>query len=468
MKSALKDIFLNTIKKNNMLIKGDSVLIALSGGVDSTVMTCLLNEIREQYDLKLYAFHLNHMIRKREAKREAEFVKGLCDDLLIRAFLNEYDVKGHAKKHGLSVQAAAREVRYRMLEEIKTKYKINKIATAHNADDRVETVLIRMLRGTAGANISGIAPVRDGYIIRPLIDAFKDDIRDYAKKNKIVYMEDLSNRDTKYLRNRVRLLLIPYLKKNYNDNIRESILSLSKVSAFENDFINKKVNVKYEGCLLKKTGKELTFSIKKLLNVEKAVLNRILTRAYYSIAPVGHTITFKHIEKISYILGANKPNLSYRLPGGVTVTRAYDELKFTSSDTLTSPYYEYEHSLNDTTGIKEAGLKVKSELVTGAGILDRINKKKDNEEYLDAGKLTYPLTVRNFKAGDTIRPLNMKGHKKLKDIYIDKKVPVKDRRTLPVLVSGGELVLVFGVVFSDRFKVTKATKSAVRFSLIAG
>ncbi len=242
MKSSLKRRFLNTITKHKMLNKGDCVLISLSGGIDSTVMTYLFDEIRAEYGLTLYAFHLNHLLRPKEAEAEAEFVARLCDELKIEAFIKECDVWGYSARCGLSLQAAARNIRYELMNEIKSEHGITKIATAHNAGDRVETVLMRLIRGTAGAHISGIAPVRDMCIIRPMLDIFRTDIVEYARGRGIAFMTDSSNAKTVYMRNQVRLELLPHIRDNYNSNIDMSILNFARAARAEEEYIARKAD----------------------------------------------------------------------------------------------------------------------------------------------------------------------------------------------------------------------------------
>ena len=466
MKKSLKDKFLDTIDKYGMLNNGDSVLIALSGGIDSTVMTCLFNEIREEFNLTLYAFHLNHKLRAKEAEREAVFVKKLCAKLKIKAFIKEYDIRGYANEKKLPIQLAGREIRYKLIDEVRVKHNINKVATAHNADDRAETVLIRLLRGTAGANIAGIPAVRDGYIIRPLIENFRAEILDYAEKNKVEYVTDSSNLKTDYLRNKVRLELIPHLTKEFNSKILRSLFNFSTIATIENDYINENVKVKYEDALVKEEHGFISFSAKILKETEQALLNRIFLAAYYKLTTVGHTLTYKHIEKLNQILRNDKPNLSYKLPGGIFFNKNYDNISFSLGEVSAFSDYDYEHKLNDSTYIKETGLTVKSELIKSDNIADLIKRKKNNEEYISAERVTYPITIRNFRNGDTIRPLNMNGTKKLKDIFINKKIPIKTRCTVAVLTSGGEIILVNGVCLSDNFKVTDKTRKVLKIETL--
>lgn len=465
MPKSLKEKFISTLETHSMLKRGDKVMIALSGGVDSTVMTCLFKEIEDEYDLTLYVFHLNHKLRGEESDTEAAFVKALSDELGLKSFIKDIDVKKHAAESKLSLQVAARRLRYELLYELAAEYEIDKIATAHNSDDRVETVLLRLIRGTAGANIAGIPPVRDGRIIRPLIDIARDDIEEYAREKGIKYMTDSSNLSTKYLRNRVRLELIPHLAAEYNENIKESILNYSRVARLENDFINENVKVKYEECLIHSDSEAMTFSIERLRKVKEALLNRIITSAYYELAPYGETLSYSHVEKLKYFMNSEKPNLSYNLPGGVTASKSYDKLTFSSSDTLTLPDYEYTHTIGDTTEISGSAA-LTSAYVLSDTPLELLNEKSERDEFLDADTLTYPITVRNFRPGDVIRPLNMAGTKKLKDIFIDKKLPIPYRQSVPVLVSKDEIVLVHGVCVSDDHKVTERTLKAVKFTVL--
>jgi tRNA(Ile)-lysidine synthase len=460
----LLDKFIQTIEKHKMLKLRDSVLISLSGGLDSTLMTHLFNDIRKKYDLKLFVFHLNHKLRPEEAKKEAKFVNGLCNELKIKAFIKEFDVKEYARENKLSLQAAARHIRYKFLNELREEYSIDKIATAHNADDRVETVLIRMIRGTAGSGISGLSPVRDGYIIRPIIDIFRAEIESCADEMKLEFMTDSSNLKTVYLRNKVRLELIPYLAANYNKNIKQNILNFSKVAKLEDDLIREIAGEKYDEAIIQEEDESVSLLIPVLTRIEKALVNRIITASYYKVAPQGHTLTYDHVEKIDHMINSKKPNMSYNLPGPIVAMKSYDVLSFSADNIADFTGYEYEHNLGDSTFIKETGITVNSELIKGADIDELIGNKEDNEEFIDSGRLVYPVRIRSFRSGDHIHPLNMKGKKKLKDIFIDKKLPVTFRHTVPIFVSGEDIFLVPYVCISDDFKVTADTKSVVRFT----
>ncbi|MFC1856301.1 tRNA lysidine(34) synthetase TilS, partial [Thermodesulfobacteriota bacterium] len=457
--------FLHTIAEHNMFSRGDSVLIALSGGIDSTVMTHLMNALREKYDLTLYAFHLNHKLRADEADREAEFVKKLCNELRIEAFIEEYDVATYAKEHGLSIQVAARDIRYERLNAIRTEKSIDKIATAHNADDRVETVLIRLIRGTAGANISGISPVRDGHIIRPLINSFRKEIAAFSTENKITYMEDSSNAKTTYLRNRVRHMLVPYLRERFNENIEESILNFARVMKPESDYLKKCADEVFSEEVTESSDGALAFSIKRLKDIDEALRSRIITTAFYKTAPATNPLTYKHVTKVDEIIVSDKPNMSYDLPGGVTLKKSYDKLMFTRTVPPLAQDYEYEHNLNDATYIKEAQVTIRSEVVSAEDALDLIKNKKANEEFVDTSALIFPINIRNFHTGDVITPLNLNGTKKVKDIFINKKITIDKRRTTPILVSNGVIFSIPTITLAETVKVTKGCKNVVKFTM---
>ena len=236
---------LTTIKKYNMINKGDKVVIGVSGGPDSITLLNVLNKFKEKLNIKIYVAHINHSIRK-EADEETEYVREFCKKIDVEFFFKKIDVESEAKKLKIGTEEAGRNIRYAFFEEVAEKVGANKIATAHNSNDNAETVLMNIIRGTSISGLKGIEKMRDNKFIRPLIETTRATIEEYCRIEKLSPRYDKSNKENIYTRNKIRNLLIPYIQKEFNPNIIEGINRLSNIAEEEECFINSMVEEEYK------------------------------------------------------------------------------------------------------------------------------------------------------------------------------------------------------------------------------
>ena len=236
---------LTTIKKYNMINKGDKVVIGVSGGPDSITLLNVLNKFKEKLNIKIYVAHINHSIRK-EADEETEYVREFCKKIDVEFFFKKIDVESEAKKLKIGTEEAGRNIRYAFFEEVAEKVGANKIATAHNSNDNAETVLMNIIRGTSISGLKGIEKMRDNKFIRPLIETTRATIEEYCRIEKLSPRYDKSNKENIYTRNKIRNLLIPYIQKEFNPNIIEGINRLSNIAEEEERFINSMVEEEYK------------------------------------------------------------------------------------------------------------------------------------------------------------------------------------------------------------------------------
>ncbi|MEW8956858.1 tRNA lysidine(34) synthetase TilS, partial [Clostridium sp.] len=207
------------VKENNMISKNDKVLVALSGGPDSICLIHILNELKDELGIEILAAHLNHCLRGEDANKDEEYVREFCKSLNIQCYVKRVDINRYAKERALSSEMAGREARYEFFNDLKEEFNINKIAVAHNLNDQAETVLMRLMRGTGIEGLIGIRPVRDNIYIRPILSLNRHEIEAYCEDNKLLPRIDKTNLETIYSRNKVRLELIPYIEKNFNEDI---------------------------------------------------------------------------------------------------------------------------------------------------------------------------------------------------------------------------------------------------------
>ena len=272
----LEEKVFNTINRYDMVQEGDKIVVGVSGGPDSISLLNILNNLKERLNIKIYVAHINHMIRK-EADEESEYVREFCAKIDIDFFIKKIDVENESKRLKIGTEEAGRNIRYNFFEEVAQKVGANKIATAHNSNDNAETVLMNILRGTSISGLKGIEKVRDGRYIRPLIECSRDEIENYCKEKELNPKYDKSNSENIYTRNKIRNLLIPYLKKEFNPNIVDGINRLSNIAAEEEQFINKIVENEYKRLVIFVNNKEKEENNNKSDNISennyKVILN---------------------------------------------------------------------------------------------------------------------------------------------------------------------------------------------------
>lgn len=272
----LEEKVLETIKKYNLLQEKDTVIVAVSGGPDSMCLLNALVNLKEKLKLnKIAVAHVNHMLRE-EAQEETEYVKKYCENKNIEIYIKYANIKEISENNKISEETAGREERYKFFEEIATKINANKIAIAHNLNDNAETVLMHFIRGTGINGLTGIKPYRDGKYIRPLIECDRKEIEEYCKEKKLNPRYDKSNLDNNYTRNKIRNLLIPELKENYNPNIISGINKLSRIVLKEEEYINRILLETYNEILLQKEDNKITINLRKFNKLDEYIKERLI------------------------------------------------------------------------------------------------------------------------------------------------------------------------------------------------
>ena len=284
----MKKQVLDTIKKYNLIENGDSIVIGVSGGPDSICLLHILNKLKNQIGFNIYVAHINHMIRK-EADEETEYVKKFCENLGIDCFIKRIDVVKIANNLKRGTEETGRQIRYEFFNEILKKTNSNKIATAHNNNDKVETIIMNVLRGSGTAGLKGIEAIRENKYIRPLIDVSREEIEEYCLNNNLNPKIDKSNNENIYTRNKIRNTVIPYIKKEFNPNIIKTLNRLSEVATEENEYLNKitqeTFNKIYVGTAISRPqvdksmnleGKHIALDLKQFNNLELVIKRRII------------------------------------------------------------------------------------------------------------------------------------------------------------------------------------------------
>ena len=284
---------IKTIEKYNLIQNGDKIVIGVSGGPDSICLLHILNSLKEKYNLQLFVAHINHQIRE-NAKIDEQYVSQFCKKIDVPLFVLHTDVLNIAKQEKISTEEAGRNERYKFFDEILKKTKSNKIAIAHNSNDKAETVIMNILRGSGISGLKGIEPKRDNKYIRPLIETTREEIEKYCKDNNLETRHDESNDENLYNRNKIRNIVIPYIKKEFNNNIINTINRLSIVATEESEYINKIVEKEYNNICIKQDKNEIELNLKKFNSLDVIIKRRLILYSAYKLNH--HT---KGIEKVN-------------------------------------------------------------------------------------------------------------------------------------------------------------------------
>jgi len=304
----MKEKVLETIKKYNLIENGDKIVIGVSGGPDSITLLNVLLEIKKEkaIDFNMVVCHVNHMIRE-EAGEDEEYVLDFCRKYNIQCFVKRIEIEKVAKQEKIGTEEAGRIARYEFFNEILEKTKSNKIATAHTANDNAETVLMNIIRGSGTSGLKGIEARRDN-LIRPLIECTRDEIEEYCKENNLNPRIDKTNFENIYTRNKVRNLLIPYIKENFNSNIIEGLNRLSDLSKIENEYLDKITQKTYNEILIEEQENQIILDLNKFNLQEIVIKSRLVLYTINILFGTRSGIEKKHIEDIIKLCSNNIGN----------------------------------------------------------------------------------------------------------------------------------------------------------------
>lgn len=455
-----------TIQKHAMLKPGDRVIVGVSGGPDSVALVHVLYQLRKSYDLTLQVAHLNHGLRGKEALRDVRFVESLAHEMGLPCVVETFDVPSYKKEHSLSSQEAARLVRYQFLEELKKRTGASKIALGHNANDQAETLMMWLLRGAGLKGLGGMPPVRSGVIIRPLIETTRKQIAAFLDKKKIPFVEDSSNRENNYLRNRIRHEIFPLLEEHYNPQIIKKLVNTANILSLENEYLEENANKLLDSIIIARENASVTIDINELMALPLALQLRCLRAVLEKVKGDLRRITSIHLFDILGIAARGEPHKGLKLPDGIGIERSYLRLKITSNQLKPLPFTYRYSSIPDKVWLKEIGKEMVFTLVERRKVV--FNNTNPKSAYLDADKVLMPLVIRNAKPGDSFQPFGMKGKKKIKNFFSDEKVELNERKRVPLVFCGDLLCWVGGMRIHHALRVTNRTKRILKIELING
>jgi len=465
----LEEKILQTIKKFDMLSFNDRVLIGVSGGPDSVTLLNVLLSFKKKYNLSFFVAHLDHMLRGEESDKDVNFVKNLAQELGLFCEVKSCNLKKIAQKEHLTLEEAAREYRYKFYLETAKKIKANKIALGHNADDQAETILMRFLRGSGLEGLMGIPPVRDK-IIRPLIECSREEIEEYCQEHKIGYRIDSSNKEVIYFRNKIRLELLPLLSKDYNKNIKDITLRLRNIVSEVSAYLDQETEFFFKKVAKRENLEKVIIDLKKFTSLHPALKRRIIRKSIKVVKGDLYSISFKHNSEILKLTEYQLGEKEIYLPDDLRVNKIYNKIiiykKRISKNQIDEipATWEYNILIPGKTEIKSLNIEVEIKILDSADIKPSLylKRKKSKREFIDYNKVKLPFKLRNRRSGDKFCPLKMKGFKKVKDFFIDNKIPKSHRDLIPLLVDGEDKIIwIVGMRLDNRVKVDSNTKKVL-------
>jgi tRNA(Ile)-lysidine synthase len=447
---------LHTITANNMIDLGDKVIVAVSGGPDSLSLLHILHKLKEDFNLTIYAAHVNHCLRGEESDKDEEYVEQFCREHHIEFFSRRVDINKLSKDMGLSTESAAREARYDFFKRLYEKLDADKIALAHNANDQAETVLMRIMRGTGMEGIIGIKAVRENIFIRPLINIKRESIERYCEDNNLNPRIDKTNLENIYSRNKIRLELIPYIKENFNSDIVTALNRLADTMSIDNDFLEDIANEKFKSYCERK--EEKVIIDKKAFKEHEAVITRILRLALNQLKGNLYNVEKVHIYDLINLqkCGTGK---KITLPSNIVGYNNYENIELSIAKTSgnNEKKTEYILNINNENYLEAFNLRVSMRIVNREEKIDF--KENPQVKYFDYDKIKGSILIRTRKNGDHFTPFGMKGSKKLKDFFMDLKIPKEERDRIPLICFGENIAWIVGYRISENYKVDKTTKN---------
>ncbi len=453
------------ITQHKMIMNGETVLVAVSGGADSLALLYGLHALRQRLKCHLHVVHLNHRLRP-EADTDADFVRQHAEHLNLPCTIQQVDVFRLAKQSKLSLETAGRRARYQFYDSVCAETGATKVALGHQKDDTAETVLMNLIRGSGTDGLKGISPIRDRKFIRPLIEFTRQQIEAFLTSIDVVPRQDATNTDTYYLRNRIRHELIPRLVNNYNPNIKTALSRTANVLGTEAEYFDTIARTAFEACQIQTQQETIILDREKFRQYHLALQRRILRQSVAQMLGAMSDLYFPHCNAMLSLIEGDTPNAVLPLPNGLQFRRAYQRIIFEQKTTeignfsypITTVGETYIAALNAKITVEFGHVAPNRKRTFPDGKFEAIFDYEMLRILAEPFEEALPLTLRNRREGDRFRPYGMQGTKKIKDFFIDVKVPRHERDNIPLLVSGDSILWVIGYTTNDFFKIQPSTR----------
>ncbi len=461
----MKEKVLRYIREQGLMRAGDRVGVAVSGGADSVALLRVLLELKGELGIVLSVVHFNHMIRGAEARADEEFAGALAQKYELHFFCTQADVPQHAERRGVSLESAGRELRYGYFRSLLEAGEVDKVATAHTADDQAETVLMRVTRGAGTKGLAGIHPIRlenkgRSAVVRPMLGVRRREVEQYLRELKQDWHEDASNQDQRLLRNRVRHTLLPLLEREFNPAVVEVLSDVAEIARAEEDYWGWLAKEWMEDAASHAAAGQLPKVVLESVREWPLAMQRRILREVGRQA--GAQLEFREVEKIRK-LAAGAAGRELELSDGWVARLGTDGLRLERRKPAAVGDFEHALPVPGEVRVPELGTVVKAFLVANRENAPGYNRA----QALDLKKLAPPLTVRNWRAGDRFWPAHTRAEKKVKELLQEKRVPDGQRKRWPVAVSGGKIVWVRGMAAGREFAAGPESREVVVIEEVA-
>lgn len=445
---------LRTIGRYTMLQPGERVLVGVSGGADSTALLLCLHRLAPTFHLSLVVGHLNHQLRGHEADEDEQFVRDLAGELGLSFVSENADVKGLAALRKLNLEDAARRARYDFLRRTAVRLDCRKIAVGHNLNDQAESVLIRFLRGSGPDGLSGIHPVLDNLVIRPLLECSRPEIEAYLQSLGRSHREDSSNKELRLRRNRVRRELIPYLQEHFNPRLLE-VLARSAARARDiAEYLERESRLACEASRKTSGPGSIILSVKRLSELHPAVRSAVVRRAVRECRGSLTGISDRHVRDVIRLAESKRSGHSIDLPGGLVARLEFEELILRGTRPGPMPDFCCHLPIPGSCVVPESRLEFRA----APGPWPAGKPDRSTHAILDADRLPSPLTIRSRRAGDRY---GGPGHRKVKSMLIEARIPLSMRAMQPMVVAGDAVVWIPGFLPAGPFRALPGTDRCV-------
>lgn len=447
------------IVEHNLIMPGDKILVAFSGGPDSTALLYILDRLKKELKIELAACYINHRIRPKAVKKEIRFCHDFCIKLKILFVLCEADIPKYATEQKLSIEEAGRNFRLEVLEKIARDEKCDKIAMGHHLDDAIETILFRLFRGTGPGGLMPMKPIY-GKFIRPLYNIPKSDIEFFLNRKKIRFMLDRSNLKSDFSRNYIRNKIIPVIEKHFGPKYRNSINNFARIISDDDSFLRGFAERQVEKICTITPGGKIIVDLPKIAVYAVGVRRRIIKLLLEKLSGRPGTGSFEQVERINDMIDGHLKAVDL---GGSLRAISYGELLVLAAGKINIKRRNLE--IPATTELPEIRTAIKTRLRKGnKAVLDI--QKSNRKINLDIDKILQPVIVRSIRPGDKFRPLGLDGTKKIGDFLTDRKIARYLRDEIPVIEDKNGIIWLAGLEISENVKIDKKTKKVLEIELI--
>jgi len=463
MRNSLEDRVRKTIQKYGMLDGGEHVVIAVSGGADSTALLLCLHRLAPELRLTLTVAHLNHRIRGAEADQDEEFVRRMSASLALPFLSETIDVRRQAKAAKQNLEESARRIRYDFLNRAAHRAGAQKIAVGHNLNDQAETVIFRFIRGSGIEGLSAIHPVVRGIVIRPLLECSRSSILEYLKQREAAFREDASNLNFQHARNRIRRELIPYLEQHFNPQLIETLAREALLARETSSFLESRGKELFNA-LHFRSDESLSINIAALLRMHSILQKQVLREALRECLGSLRGVTSRHVESILSLCRSGQSGSRIQLPHGCTARRQFDEILLFRQPVQPVGSFIFELSVPGRSLVSETGDVITASICSTPD-LQTIKRDCAHRAFLEPSVLPAALTVRSREPGDRY---GGPGHRKVKKMLIDRRISLPRRAVLPMIVAGDAVIWIPGFRPARGYEARPGSRECVMIELGQG